>query len=188
MTVEEFIDATQRAQAIGFQIAIEHMRRRKRQTSGVAVWQLNDCSPSISWSVIDYYGIPKRAYEELKRLYSPVLASFDYALMPRRTGDVVRGGLWLINDWRNAFENVELRAELNGKEIYARRVHLAPDSAEKIDALVVTLGEGENDLRLVVRDGDRALSDHAYDLNFCDVGEIGWIDWLMIEVGQRLVR
>lgn len=188
MTTESFIATTQRAQAIGLQIAIEHMRRRKPQTAGVAIWQLNDCWPSISWSVIDYYGTPKRAYFELQKLYSPVLASFDYELMPRRPGDVVHGTLWLINDLFQPFDNIELRAELNGKEIFARRVNLAPDSAEKIAALVCTLGEGENILRLVARTDERVLSDHTYDLNFCDVGEISLRDWLMVEIGKRLMR
>ncbi len=210
MTTESFIDTTQRAQAIGLQIAIEHLRRRKPQTgdassrgtkdskrnslpphdaaSGVAIWQLNDAWPAISWSVIDYYGTPKRAYDELQKLYAPVLASFDYEMTQRRPGDIVRGTLWLINDWLKSFEDIELRAELNGKEIYARRVNLAPDSSEKIDALAITLNEGENILRLVVRDGVNVLSDHAYDLNFCDVGEIGLLDGLMVAAGKWLMR
>ncbi len=100
----------------------------------------------------------------------------------------MHGDLWLINDLLDVFENVELRAELNGNAIYARRVNLAPDSSEKIDALAVKFGDGENILRLSVRDGARVLSDHEYDLNFCDIGEIGVIDWLMLEVGKKLLR
>jgi|GEM_PF-331753 beta-mannosidase len=188
MTLETFIAATQRAQAIGLQIAIEHLRRRKPQTTGVAVWQFNDCWPAISWSVVDYYGAPKRAYAELQWLYAPVLASFDYPLIPRRAGDTVRGNLWLINDLREAFQDFELRAELNGKAIYARRVNILPDSSERIDALAVTLGDGANILRLQVRDGARVLSDHTYDLNFCDIGEINPLAAMMAAVGKRLMR
>lgn len=188
MSVDQFMNATQRMQAVGLQIAIEHMRRHKPQTTGVAVWQFNDCWPSISWSVVDYYGTPKRAYAEMKRLYAPVFASFDYPLVPLRAGDTVRGDVWLINDLNNEFQNVELRAELNGKEIYARRFDIAPDSSARVDALAMTLGEGENILRLMVRDGEQVLSDHIYDLNFCDIGEIGLIDRLMVEIGKRLMR
>ncbi len=184
----EFIDATQRAQALGLQIAIEHMRRRKGVAAGVAVWQFNDCWPAISWSVIDYYGTPKRAYAELKRLYSPILASFDYALQPRRTGEIVRGDVWLINDLFSSFENAEFSAYLNGNEIFKRRVNLAPDSATRIDALEVELGERENVLRLKMNWGPAPLSDHEYDLNFCDVGEINPVSALLVAVGKRLMR
>ena len=182
------IDASQRAQAFALQIAIEHMRRRKGSAAGVAVWQFNDCWPSISWSVIDYYGTPKRAYEELKRLYSPVFASFDYALQPRRAGDRVRGELWLINDLFSSFQNAELSAKLNGKEIFKRRVHIAPDSATRVDALEITLDQGENILRLKVNWGPVTMSEHAYDLNFCDVGEVNAVGALLVAIGKRLMR
>jgi beta-mannosidase len=188
MPVEEFVDATQRAQAIGLQIAIEHMRRRKGRAAGVAAWQFNDCWPAISWSVVDYYGAPKRAYEELQRLYAPVFASFDYSLQPRRAGDVVRGDLWLINDLRASFQNAELRAYLNGEEIYKCRVDIAPDSATRVDSLAVTLGAGGNILRLKVSWGPVTHSDHEYDLDFCDVGEIRFFDALLVAVGKRLMR
>jgi beta-mannosidase len=188
MTVEEFVDATQRAQVIALQIAIEHMRRRKPWTTGVAVWQFNDCWPAISWSVVDYYGAPKRAYEELKRLYSPVLASFDYALISRRAGDSVHGDLWVINDLHSSFANAELHAYLNDQEIYARHVNITPDSAERVDALEVALGDSANILRLEVKWGPVTLSDHEYDLSFCDIGEVNLLDALLAAIGKRLMR
>ncbi|MBM3130120.1 MAG: hypothetical protein FJ009_16035 [Chloroflexi bacterium] len=186
--VEEFIDATQRAQAFGLQIAIEHLRRRKPQTTGVAVWQFNDCWPSISWSVVDYYGTPKRAYAELKKVYAPILASFDYALIPRRAGDTVRGDLWIVNDLRVACPHAELRADLNGLQVFARTLDIEPDSAMRVDALAVTLGDGENILRLQVIWRDQTLSDNEYDLNFCDEGEISWLGKLIATVAKRLMK
>jgi beta-mannosidase len=188
MTVENFIAATQRAQASGLQIAIEHLRRRKPQTTGVAVWQLNDPWPAISWSVIDYYGTPKRAYDEMKKVYSPVFASFDYTLIPRRAGDVVRGNLWIINDLCAAYPDAELGAHLNGKEIFKRVIKIEPDSAARVDALAVTLSEGENILRVQVIWQGKALSDHEYDLNFCDIGEMSPLGALIAGAVKRLMR
>ncbi|MEW5719395.1 MAG: glycoside hydrolase family 2 TIM barrel-domain containing protein [Chloroflexota bacterium] len=188
LTTEAFIDATQRAQASGLQIAIEHVRRRKPQTTGVAVWQFNDPWPAISWSVVDYYGTPKRAYDELKKMYSPVLASFGYELLPRRAGDPVRGDLWIVNDLRVAYPNAALRADLNGAEIFERALDIEPDSAARVDALALTLGDGENILRLQVIWQDKILSDHEYDLNFCDDGEIGLLGRLIATIARRLMR
>ncbi|MBI4788725.1 MAG: hypothetical protein HY782_16970 [Chloroflexi bacterium] len=183
-----FVAATQRAQAFGLQIAIEHMRRRKGETSGVAVWQFNDAWPAISWSVVDYYGQPKRAYTELRRLYSPVFVSFDYTFKRRRAGQTVHGDLWLINDLCRAFDDVELAAYLNEQQICVRRVSLAPDSAARLDALDMRLVEGENTLRLELRERERVLSDHTYDLNFCDAGKINPLIAMLYPIYDRLMR
>ena len=34
---------------------------------GTLFWQLNDCWPGPSWSVIDYYGKHKLAYDVVKK-------------------------------------------------------------------------------------------------------------------------
>jgi len=179
---------SQRVQANALQIAIEHLRRRKPRATGVAVWQFNDCWPSISWSVVDYYGVPKRAYWTLQRVYAPVLASFEYDLLPRRAGDVVRGTLWLVNDLRAEYRDAEVRAELDGAEIFAQRVHITADSVACIGTLNVMLGEGENILRVRVQWREQTLSENEYDLNFCDVGEISWFGKWMVTVARFLLR
>ena len=73
--LDEYIDFSQIAQAEGLKFGIEHYRRRKPHCSGTLVWQLNDCWPVLSWSVLDYYGFGKAGYYR-KRVFAPVLASF----------------------------------------------------------------------------------------------------------------
>ncbi len=87
----EYVDFSMIAQAEGLKFGIEHYRRRKPHCSGTLVWQLNDCWPVLSWSVLDYYGVGKAGYYYLRRVYSPVLASFK---------TLPDGGveLWLTND------------------------------------------------------------------------------------------
>ncbi len=194
---EEFSAATQRAQALGVQIAIEHMRRRKdlkadagrgRAAAGVAVWQFDDPWPVISWSVVDYYGVPKRAYAEMQRSYSPLLPSFEYPVRHRRPGEMVSGQLWLINDWSRGFDDLEFCAYLNDAQVFARRVSAAPDSATLVDALRVPVNEGENILRLELREGTRVLAANLYDLNLSDDGEIHPLATLGYGVYDRLMR
>src|SRR5690606_28430500 len=55
---------------------LEHHRRRMFTNAGALVWMLNDCWPCASWSIIDYYGLPKPAYYSLKRACAPVILSF----------------------------------------------------------------------------------------------------------------
>ncbi len=187
--LEEYVAATQRVQASALQIAIEHMRRRKmKDAAGVAIWQFNDCWPSISWSVVDYYGVPKQSYHALKRACSPVLASFDYSLEPRRPGRTVHGSVWIINDLRSSFANAQLTASLNGKEIFSQRMNIAPDSAECIDTLAVPFGNGENVLRLKLNWGPAPLSENEYDLNYYDEGEINPLIAMYVAIGNRLMR
>jgi beta-mannosidase len=90
-SLEQYITFSQIAQAEGLKFGIEHFRRRKPHCSGTLVWQLDDCWPVLSWSVLDYHGFGKASYYYLRRVYAPVLASF------KATPD---GGLelWLTND------------------------------------------------------------------------------------------
>ncbi|KAJ3041625.1 hypothetical protein HDV00_008901 [Rhizophlyctis rosea] len=46
--------------------------RGGEECGGVLVWQLNDCWPCVSWSLIDYYDRPKPAYWTVKRALRPV--------------------------------------------------------------------------------------------------------------------
>ena len=89
--LDEYIDFSMIAQAEGLKFGIEHYRRRKPHCSGTLFWQLNDCWPVLSWSVLDYYGFGKAGYFYVKRLYAPVLASFKELSQ----GDVE---LWITND------------------------------------------------------------------------------------------
>ena len=118
-TLEEYIDFSMIAQAEGLKFGIEHFRRRKPHCSGAIVWQLNDCWPVQSWSVLDYYENGKAGYYYLKRVFSPVLASFR---------EMPGGGaeLWITNDTLAPIrETVRVRlGRFDGEEIRSEQIAL----------------------------------------------------------------
>jgi beta-mannosidase len=65
---------TQAVQAETMRFAYKTWRRewQHRKCGGVLVWQLNDCWPTMSWAVVDYYLVPKPAYYAIKRALRPV--------------------------------------------------------------------------------------------------------------------
>ena len=69
-----FVLYSQLDQADALKTAIMHWRSRMFKTSGCLIWQLNDCWPVISWSIIDYELNPKPAYYQIKRVFQPVIA------------------------------------------------------------------------------------------------------------------
>ncbi len=74
--MERFVLYSQLNQAEALKTGVTHWRSRMFKTSGCLIWQLNDCWPVISWSLIDYGLNPKPAYYAVKRAYQPVIAPF----------------------------------------------------------------------------------------------------------------
>jgi beta-mannosidase len=124
--LDEYIDFSMIAQAEGLKFGIEHFRRRKPHCSGTLFWQLNDCWPVLSWSVVDYYGFGKAGYFYAKRVYAPVLASF-------KALDDGSVELWITNDRLAALDDtvtIRLRA-FDGQTFWQREeaVSLEPNSS-----------------------------------------------------------
>lgn len=176
-SLEAFVRASQRAQAHGLQIAIEHYRRSKAEgCGGTLVWQLNEPWPAISWSLIDYGREPKPAYHSVARLFSPVLVSADYAPQPYQAGDPFHAEVWIVNDLARALPGCTLEVALHAGPGDGRAVHalseaidVAADSAAVVSRVCWTLPEGEG-RRLacrLVHEG-RVVAANDYDLTAYD--------------------
>jgi beta-mannosidase len=143
-TLADYIDFSQIAQAEGLKFGIEHFRRRKPHCSGTLVWQMNDCWPVLSWSVMDYYGVGKAGYYYLKRVYSPVLASFRDGLDGSE--------LWITNDTLDPIED-EVTVTLgtfSGDVIqqWSLAVHLPPNSSQLVQVFSPDVADTNRYLRV----------------------------------------
>lgn len=127
--LDEYIDLSMIAQAEGLKFGIEHFRRRKPHCSGTLFWQLNDCWPVLSWSVLDYYGFGKAGYFYAKRAYAPVLASFKA---------LADGGveLWITNDTLTQVEDtITVRlGTFEGGTLWeeSKSIRVAPNSSQAV--------------------------------------------------------
>lgn len=76
-SLAEHVYATQFVQAEAMRYAYQDFRRRWQQPgaracSGALVWQLNDCWPATSWSLIDVAGTVKPAWHSIRRALAPL--------------------------------------------------------------------------------------------------------------------
>jgi beta-mannosidase len=172
--LEGFVEASQRAQARGIQIAIEHARRRKYATSGFAVWQFNSPWPGIDWALVDYYRVPKLAYHRLKELANPVLVSLDFELRRCAPGEAWSADVWAINDLPRELSGCRVEIECGHTQVFL--VNLKPDSAEMIGQVTWTLPAVQDDWRITCRvmQGGQTLSTNRYDLREYDGRRQWW--------------
>lgn len=184
--VWQFVVASQRAQAYGLQAAIEHLRRGGRSTSGTIVWQFNDAWPAISWSVLDYFGVPKLAYYFLRRLYAPLLVSLDFPWRRYEPGEVLRGELWVTNDRPVPLDDATLTVRLGSATLHQAPAQAPPEAAVSVGRLAVRL-PATGVLRLHLTRGNVVLAENAYDLTYDDRHRVGlvtvmrhWLTWKVL--------
>jgi beta-mannosidase len=95
--LRRFVLYAQLNQADAIKTAVVHWRSRMFKTSGCLIWQLNDCWPSLSWSLLDYELNPKAAYFAVKRAFQPVIAPLivkngkAYVYTVNETPDAIEG-------------------------------------------------------------------------------------------------
>ena len=109
------MEATQIAQGMIFQFALEHYRRRKPRTSCVALCHFMTHMPDIKWGIIDYYGDRKLSFDYVKRAYQPVLASVYYERRRWNPGEQFKAELHVVNDLHTAFNDAKLEWEIRTK-------------------------------------------------------------------------
>ncbi|MFJ1538786.1 glycoside hydrolase family 2 protein [Micromonospora chalcea] len=144
---------TQLNQARAIQLGVEHFRSHRPVCAGTVVWQLNDCWPVTSWSVIDGDGRRKPLWYALRRAYADRLLT----VQPRDG----RPALVAVNETAQAWSGpaTVTRLTLTGEPRAKTSVHLdIPAYSSVVLALpaeVARPDDGRAEL-LVVDAGDAA--------------------------------
>jgi beta-mannosidase len=172
--LDEYISFSMLTQAEGLKFGIEHYRRNKPHTSGALFWQLNDCWPGTSWSVIDYYLLPKASYHYARKFYSPILLTIDH-----EPGKEIN--LWVVNDRLESYQDeVELAVyDFNGEKVFSKQwsVSIKPNVAKQVDAVLESDALGglsPDEAVMVVRSKNYKTYENIYyfrdhkDVNFAE--------------------
>ena len=86
-----------------------------RQCGGALLWQINDCWPTISWAIVDYFQRPKPAYYTVKRVMQPLTVGVrrehhDWSIVHARPPTKTKYEIWVASNQRNVLHGtVELR-------------------------------------------------------------------------------
>ena len=134
--------------------AVTHWRSRMFKTSGCLIWQLNDCWPVISWSLVDYGLNAKAAYFFVKRAFQPIIAPL-----------IIKEGkahVYVVNETEDALEST-LKFQVmtfNGEVLYsqhAKTVTPAYTSKLVLENALETLPLKDNCIFAVILEGEGTL-------------------------------
>lgn len=158
--LEEFVDASQRAQAAALKTAIEHHRRRKDSPDapcgGFALWMWNEPWPCVSWSVVEHSGARKRACGAVRESCRPLLPSLEWQF---RRG-ALEATAWVVNDSMEPFSGA-MEAEGPGGLRWETPVEAAADSSARAGSFRWALAPGaEITARLRKADGTVVAENH----------------------------
>ncbi|KAM3433904.1 hypothetical protein NHJ13734_006244 [Beauveria thailandica] len=101
-----------------------------RRCGGVLVWQLNDCWPTMSWAIVDYYLVKKPAYYAVARALRPI----DVGVV-RTYHDWTQTGYYIDDNSKLCTGQVDqTRPAREGTSTFS--VWAASSSTDEVDAIV----------------------------------------------------
>ena len=111
-SIDEMIAKSELYQALANEFNMEFCRANKFRNSGLLIWQYDDIWPCISWSMVDWYGMPKPSYFFQKRASRPVHISADYERYIWKTGETFSADVHLLNDTELPVDHCTFHAKL----------------------------------------------------------------------------
>ncbi|HWQ15565.1 MAG TPA: glycoside hydrolase family 2 TIM barrel-domain containing protein [Roseiflexaceae bacterium] len=98
-TLEELVRLTQDYQIHINRFYIDRLRFYKyRPTGGIVPFMFHDPNPGVSWSVLDYWRVPKRSYHALRLAFSPQYIFTLLAKDQYQVGAPIDLPIYAVND------------------------------------------------------------------------------------------
>ncbi|PNS18237.1 hypothetical protein CAC42_7606 [Sphaceloma murrayae] len=150
--LEKFVHLTQLSQAEALMFGYRGWRRQwgqGRHCGGALVWQLNDCWPVTSWSIVDYFQRKKPAYYAMRRVLMPIAvavkrAHHDWSVVHARPASSSAWECWVASVRRE--EEVKAKVEIrfisieSGREIkdrFEKEVSLVANGTTEVTSGVI---------------------------------------------------
>lgn len=169
-TPEQLIVKSQNYAARLFQIALERTRRRKAEgAGGIFHFFAIDFWPSVTMAAIDFYRVPTKVADVVRRSFEPVAALFEYDRAEWRSGEMVRVGVWAVNDTYVRYPAARLNwrvenagGQVQGQGGFSKAIEV--DSSALAGTVQWRAG-APGDYRMVVEvvSGDRRISENLYE-------------------------
>lgn len=105
-SLSQFAANSQKYQSKVLETATEWYRRKRfNAITGVFQFMFQDCWPSITWSIVDFYGKRKSGFYSLKKAFEPIHCSVNLRQVTYLPEARLNMEIWLINDlWKDAGE------------------------------------------------------------------------------------
>jgi beta-mannosidase len=113
-SLEALVELTQRYQAHVNRFYIDRLRLAKyRPTGGIMPFMFHDPNPGVSWSMLDYWRVPKHSYHALRLAFSPQYVFSTIAPDPYPLGAAIDLPVYVVNDAHDDIA-MTMRAQLTG--------------------------------------------------------------------------
>ena len=132
---EDFIYLAQLSQGLALKRCLDHWRGNRKVTSGSIIWQLNDCWPVTSWSLIDSSNCPKLAYYFVKNAFSEKIMHF------KKSGSSLK--IYVLNESNNEEFLLETSAvnSLKGNILHTKSKKISVPKGKYIEAEKIITGK-----------------------------------------------
>ncbi|MBD3229258.1 MAG: hypothetical protein GF329_13830 [Candidatus Lokiarchaeota archaeon] len=162
-SLKEFIDATQEYQAKALKYHNELWRRmRYNNTGGAICFLFNDCAPIISWSIIDFWGTPKKAFDEVKLSFEPLYSFLKIWPRKYKKKSLFKNTLLLVNDDLTDHNDIRIGFMIikQNKKIFQKQYikNIGPDELIEIEDIQIQLEEvGDYRIEINLKHDERVI-------------------------------